>query len=521
MDYIFKGLRKSIFDHEALRLTLAQRLELPDIEWVTVEREAIDARRKPNVVYVYNLRFRPARETPRLRQLLQEGKIAPFIPPTLPEAERRLRLDERPVIVGFGPAGMFLGLELARLGYRPLIFERGEPVEKRVQKVSALWSQGQLDPNSNMQFGGGGAGTFSDGKLTTGKRNPLNEIVLQTFVQAGAPERILFQAKPHIGTDHLQRVVANLQAEIEALGGEIHYDHTFSDLHLDEGQVCAITVNNRRVATSCLLLAMGHSARDTVEMLARCGVEIESKAFAVGARIEHPAAFINETQYGKRAAAVLPAADYKLTHREGGWQIYSFCMCPGGRVVCASSEAEGLVTNGMSYSARGDAFSNSAIVVGIDPAVHNLHSPQEAIDFQRRFEQRAYAAGGGGYSAPAQRARDFMDGRPSRTLPETSYRPGVAPADLNDVLPSAIIPALKAGLERFEQRMRGFVDQGVLIGFESRTSSPVRLPRDKNFQSTSTPGLYVLGEGSGYAGGIMTCALDAIRFARQVRPWGK
>ena len=270
---------------------------------------------------------------------------------------------------------------------------------------------------------------------------------------------------------------------------------------------------------AAVLLAIGHSARDTLEILYRRGVAMEVKPFAMGARIEHPAAFINEAQYGAEAAAVLPAADYKLTHRHAGLGVFSFCMCPGGQVVCASSEPGHLVTNGMSALARREKYSNSAIVASVDPAAHGIRSPLEAIAFQRRFEALAFAAGGGGQVAPAQRAGDFLRDSLSTTLPPVSYRPGVRPADLNEILPALIVPALKAGLERFDRRIRGFVEKGVLIGFESRTSSPVRIPRDEQCQSISTAGLYLLGEGAGYAGGIMTCALDALRFARRVRPW--
>ncbi len=520
-EYVYRGLRRSAFDHEPLRLTLARQLELPEIERVTVEREAIDARRKPAVAYVYNLRFSVSRMTPRLDKLLAAGEIEVHAPPIRPEPERDLQWPARPVIVGFGPAGMFLGLELARLGYRPVIYERGEPVEQRVHTVAALWGDGLLNPESNLQFGEGGAGTFSDGKLSTGKRHWLNDAVLQTFVDAGAPERILYQSKPHIGTDFLRRVVGQIRGQIEALGGEVHFGHAVTDLLLDANTVTGVRVNDRAVPAACVVLAVGHSARDTLEMLFRRGVAMEPKPFAVGARIEHPAAFVDQAQYGipPAAAGVLPAADYKLTFRFGRQPVYSFCMCPGGQVVCAASELDGLVVNGMSHSGRSDPFSNSAMVVGVDPAEHGFHMPLEAIAFQQQFERRAFAAGGGGYLAPAQRAQDLLHDRPSRTLPPTSYRPGVMPADLNDVLPPAILPALKAGLSDFDRRMHGFVDQGVLIGFESRTSSPVRVLRDENWQSVSMAGLFLLGEGAGYAGGIMTCALDALRLAQRVRPW--
>ena len=519
-EYLYCGLRQSVYDQQSLHAALVKELDLPQIERVTVEREAIDARRKPSVVAVYNLRFTVRSPGPRLNALLAAGTVEPYLATVLPEPERHLRLPERPVIVGFGPAGMFLGLELARLGYRPIIFERGEAVPQRVRSVQRLWQEGELNPDSNLQFGAGGAGTFSDGKLTTGKRRPLNDAVLQTFVAAGAPERILSQGKPHIGTDYLRRVVRWMQEQIEALGGEVHFGHTLTDLQLDQNGVRTITVNGQRQPCSCLILAIGHSARDTLAMLYERQVAMELKPFAVGVRIEHPAAFINEAQYGVKAAAVLPAADYKVTCKHEGKPVYSFCMCPGGQVVCAASESGGLVVNGMSFSSRQAKYSNSALVVSVNPADYHFRSPLEAVQFQRQFEARAFAAGGGKFVAPAQRARDFLNAV-TGTLPPTSYQPDVKPADLNEVLPPAILPALKVGLQHFDRRMRGFVDKGVLIGFESRTSSPVRLLRDETYCSVSTEGLYLLGEGAGYAGGIMTCALDALRFARQVLPWGE
>jgi uncharacterized FAD-dependent dehydrogenase len=518
-EYLYRGLRRSVSDREPLRLALARELDLPEIESVTIEREAIDARRRHAVVYVYNLRFRVSQVTPRLRQLVARGEIQPYRPEQPHQPEPRLALPERPVVVGFGPAGMFVGLALAEKGYRPVIYDRGDAVADRIERVEYLWQAGELDPESNMQFGEGGAGTFSDGKLTTGKQRPLNDQVLQTFARAGAPDRILYQSKPHIGTDHLRRVVTNLRQEIVSLGGEVHFRQRLTDLELGPAGIRRAVVDGRPVETSCLILAIGHSSRDTFEMLHRRGAAMEPKPFAVGVRIEHPAAFIDEAQYGAEAAALLPAADYKLTYRYKGLGVYTFCMCPGGYVVCAASERGGLVTNGMSYFARDGRYSNSAVVVSVDPAAHGFGSPLDALAFQRQFEQRAFQAGGGGYVAPAQRAIDFVRERPSHSPPATSYRPGVRPVDLNAVLPPAVLPALRAGLAHFDRLMPGFVDQGVLIGFESRTSSPLRILRDGNFQSVSIPGLYLLGEGAGYAGGIMTCALDALRFAQLVRPF--
>lgn len=497
---------------------MARHLNLPEITSIAIEHEAIDARRKPNVNYIYHLRFQVSAATPNLKRLISMGKVSVYKPPILPAPERRLRLPEHPIIIGFGPAGMFLGLELARLGYRPIIFERGEAVEKRKETVQALWRDGILDPNSNLQYGEGGAGTFSDGKLTTGKRNELVRVVLETLVHAGAPERIRYQSKPHIGTDNLQVVVKNLREEIESLGGEVHFGQNLTDLQLDGGAVKAIRINGRIVQTSWLALAIGHSARDTVAMLKDHGVGMEVKPFAVGVRIEHLAGLINEQQYGKKAAAALPAADYRLTYRYKDVGVYSFCVCPGGKVVCAASELDGLVVNGMSFSQRDEATTNGAIVVSVEPSRYGFNSPLDAIAFQREFERKAFDGGGGSFVAPAQRAADLLSNKFSKSLPPTSYRPGTTPADLNEILPPSIIPALKAGLENFSRKIPGFIDKGVLIGFESRTSSPTRILRNQDYESITTPGLFLFGEGAGYAGGIMTCAMDALRFSRLVRP---
>jgi hypothetical protein len=518
MEYLYQGLRRSVFEVESLRQSLVRTLELPEVDAVSVEREALDARHKAAIVYDYNLCFTVSKPSERLQTLLARGTVAPYVPQPLVAEPPTLRWSSEPVIIGFGPAGMFLGLELARKGYRPLIFERGQPVEQRARDVARLWREGELDPESNLQFGAGGAGTWSDGKLSTGKSSPLDRQILETLVAAGAPERILFSSKPHIGTDYLQRVVAELAGQIEALGGRVHFGQRLEQLQVRDGQVTGATIAGQQIAAEQVVLAIGHSARDTVTMLHEAGVAMEPKPFAVGTRIEHPASLINEAQYGAEAAKVLPAADYRLTFRDRGQAVYSFCMCPGGQVVCASSEAGAQVSNGMSRYARDGRYSNSALVVGIDPARLGLGSPLQVISWQRELERRAFAAGGGGYCAPAQRASDFLRDRASTQLPDTSYQPGVMPADLEQVLPSFVTKALRAALQRFNQMMPGFVVQGVLIGMESRTSSPVRLLRDDTCQSASTAGLYLLGEGAGYAGGIMTCARDAVRLAQQVVP---
>jgi len=516
MDYTFKGLRRSIYAQGSLRNALAEELGLDEIEQVAVERESLDARRKPDIYRLYNLRFSVERVTPRLERLLADGQVRPHKERPLRAPEPTLRLDPEPLIVGFGPAGMFLGLDLARKGYRPIIFERGQAVPERAATVARLWRQGELDPECNLQFGAGGAGTWSDGKLSTGKSSPLDRHILRTFVRAGGPESILVQAKPHIGTDYFQRVVTAMAAEIESLGGQVHFGQRLEQIHLRDGAVDGLTVSGQRLATQQVVLAIGHSARDTVTMLHDIGVTMEPKPFAVGSRIEHPAAFINQAQYGSKAAQVLPPADYRLSYRAQGQAVYSFCMCPGGQVVCASSEPGGQVCNGMSRYARSAPYSNSALVVALAPQRLGWRSPLEAIAWQRELEARAFASGGGDQVAAGQRAVDLMAGGPSADLPETSYQPGVRPGDLTEVLPPFVVRALRGGLARFDRILPGFIEHGVLIGLESRTSSPVRILRDDTCQSVSTPGLFLLGEGAGYAGGIMTCARDAVRFAQRV-----
>jgi uncharacterized FAD-dependent dehydrogenase len=516
-EYVFNGLRQSVYDSEPLRQVLARHLDLPDIDRITIERESIDARKKPDVYHIYNLRFTVSRPAARLQDLLSRQTITEYAPGRLLDAEPHLVLPENPIVIGFGPAGMFAGLYLARMGYKPVIFERGEAIGDRVRSVQDLWEHGVLDPESNMQFGEGGAGTFSDGKLSTGKASALDQLILEAFVAAGAPETILYHHKPHIGTDNLRRVVVNLRNEITGLGGEVHFGHKLTGLHIENGAVKAVTVSGSRMETTCVILAIGHSARDTVRMLHELGIPMEAKPLAIGARIEHPAGFINERQYGKKAAAVMPAADYKLTHQHQGAGIYSFCMCPGGQVVCASSEPGGVVTNGMSRYARDEAWSNSAIVAGIEPHKVGIRSPLEAIEFQRELEQRAFELGGGGYTAPAQRASDFLAAKVSDKLGTTSYRPGVVAGPLHMLLPSFIVEGMKAALARFDRIMPGFIANGVLIGPETRTSSPVRILRDEDCRSVSVEGLYLLGEGAGYAGGIMTCARDAVKWARLVK----
>jgi len=515
MQYLYRNLDLPLGDNAPLEVALADALGLAELGPVVVVHESLDARRKGNIRRIYHLRFAVERPSPRLEALLQRGVVTPWEPPHPPPPERRIALPERPIIVGAGPAGLFCALHLARLGYRPILLERGQPVAQRRADVERLWRDGVLEPESNMQFGEGGAGTFSDGKLSTGKRDPLHDEILAELVAAGAPPEIAFQAKPHVGTDRLRAVVTRLRAEIVALGGEVRFGARMDELLLRGNQVAGVRVGRESLRSTAVILAIGHSARDSYAMLRRAGVAMEPKPMAVGVRIEHPRAFIDAAQYGDQAP-LLSAADYSLTHRHGDLAVYSFCMCPGGHIVCCASEPERLVTNGMSYHARDAIHSNSALVVAVHPARLGWRDPLDGIAFQREIEARAYRAGGGGYRAPAQRAADFVAGRPSDDLPASSYRPGLSSAPMDDALPPAVCNALRAALAQFDRRIPGFIQQGLLLAPETRTSSPVRLTRDDTWESTSIQGLYLLGEGAGYAGGIMTCALDAVRYARAV-----
>ncbi len=470
-------------------------------DWRIVKR-SVDARKEP-VRFVYNVE-------------------AAFDGAPLPEIERlsvpRKTAATRPVIIGFGPCGMFAALMLAKSGLRPIVLERGKPVEERQRDIDAFWQGGPLLPNSNVQFGEGGAGTFSDGKLTTLIGSPLCAEVLETFIECGAPEDIRWQARPHIGTDVLRQVVRSLRKKIIDLGGEIRFESRVTDLVIESGKLQAV-IAEETLPTRHAVLAIGHSARDTVEMLYHKGIVMVPKAFSVGARIEHPQELINAAQYGK-AAAALGAADYKLSyHTTEGRGVYTFCMCPGGVVVAAASEEGGVVTNGMSYHARDGRNANAALLVGIEPADYGDGHPLSGIRFQRQLEQAAFVAGGSNYRAPCQRLEDFMQKRSSTAVGSVipTYRPGVTPGKLDGVLPSFICQAMREALPVFGRRIKGYDHPDALLtGVESRTSSPVRLTRGEDFTAMGVAGLYPAGEGAGYAGGIMSAAVDGIKVALKI-----
>lgn len=514
----------------ALRQAILKRLGVSDQNLVsfTVFKRAYDARKTSAIQLIYTIDADVKDEPSVLKRLSRDKQIVPT-----PDLDYRPPLQaqsgaKRPVVVGMGPCGLFAGLLLAEMGFNPIILERGKIVRERTVDTFKFWRKGVLNPGSNAQFGEGGAGTFSDGKLYSQIKDPrhLGRKVLTEFVEAGAPDEILYVSKPHIGTFRLVSMIEHMRGKIERLGGEIRFEHQVTDILLHERhgekQVAGVVLaNGEAIETDHLVMALGHSARDTFEMLHGRGIFFEAKPFSIGVRIEHPQSIIDCARFGPSAGhPILGAADYKLAHHaSNGRSVYSFCMCPGGTVVAAASEDGRLVTNGMSQYSRHERNANAGIVVGVTPEdfpEDARANPLAGIAFQRHWEEKAYVAGGASWFAPCQLVGDFLKNQPSAALGSVipSYKPGVTPTDLNLCLPEYATTAMREALQAFGRQIQGFsMDEAVMTGVETRTSSPVRMTRGADFQSLNVKGLYPSGEGAGYAGGILSAAVDGIRVA--------
>ena len=518
-------------DHpvEALRPAIVARLKIADIELLgfTVFKRSYDARKKNSeITFVYILDVELSNEAPVLKRFAKDHNIRPA-PDTAyyPVAQAPTDLNERPLVIGFGPCGLFAALTLAQMGFKPIVLERGRDVRSRTKDTWALWRNKVLSPESNVQFGEGGAGLFSDGKLYSQIKDPkfYGRKVMHEFVRAGAPEEIMFVSKPHIGTFRLTGVVSSMREEIKALGGEVRFDSRVTDFLINDGRIEGVQLaDGEELRSRYVVLALGHSARDTFRKLHERGVCVEAKPFAIGFRIEHPQSLIDTARLGKYAGhPQLGAADYKLVHHaSNGRAVYSFCMCPGGMVVAATSEPGRVVTNGMSQYSRNERNANAGIVVGIHPEQDFPGGPLAGVELQEQLESRAFELGGSDYCAPGQLVGDFIRAKASSSLGEVqpSYQPGVLLGDLAAALPAYAIEAIREALPAFGKQIRGFDRQdAVLTGIETRTSSPVRIKRDNiSLQSLNTRGLYPAGEGAGYAGGILSAGVDGIKIAEAV-----
>lgn len=515
------GLRLRPGETESKLADRAKRELGTEIQGFLVLKRSVDARKKDDIALVYTIAAKVAHENQVLKKC-RSKKVSMYREKLYAFPVSHLRLPKRPVIIGTGPAGLFCGLMLARIGARPILLERGMDVDTRIQDVETFFASGKLNPRSNVQFGEGGAGTFSDGKLNTGVNDPRMQFILEEFAKHGAPPEIRYDAAPHVGTDYLRRVVKSIREELSSLGAEVRFSHQVTGILTENGRLSGLEVLSPEgvytLETETAVLAIGHSARDTFTMLHEKNIPMEPKKFAVGVRIEHLQKDVTLSQYGAEIAG-LPAASYKLScHPETGHGAFSFCVCPGGQVVAAASEPGRLCTNGMSNHARDSQNINGGLLVGIGPEDFGENHPLAGMFFQQKLEEDAYALGGGNYFAPCQRVEDFLQKRASRGPGKVtpSYLPGVTWTDLHKCLPPVVTDTLEAAIPELGKKLKGFDDpDAVLTAVESRSSSPVRILRDETGQS-AVRGLYPCGEGAGYAGGIMSAAADGIKIAERI-----
>lgn len=535
MNLIWSDLKIPVNQDEAeLPHLLAVRMKIStdSIKDWRILRRSVDARKKPEIFFVYTVEFTLEIPLKQLRRILtrfpqikEKSPVKDYI--LIQKPDKKLKV--RPLVVGTGPAGYFAALSLAEKGYCPLVLERGDNVDRRGNAVEKFWETGVLDPESNVQFGEGGAGTFSDGKLTTRIDDRRVRTVLEKFVEFGADPEILYIAKPHIGTDILKKIVAGIRNRIESLGGEILFRTKLTGIVTINNCIQAVEINNNEaIPAEAVILAVGHSARDVYAFLKQLGVRLESKSFAIGLRVEHKQELINMIQYGVTDHPHLGPADYQLTYKDQvtGRGAYSFCMCPGGLVVASSSEEGGVVTNGMSNSKRDSGVANSALVVTVNSKDYPSGDPVAGVGFQQEWERKAFLAGGKNYYVPAQNVTDFLNRKVTSDFGlEPTYQPGFTSVDLHSILPAEIGEVLERAILAFDQKLKGFAGrEAVLTGIESRTSSPLRILRDETGQSVNLRGLFPAGEGAGYAGGITSSAVDGLKAAEklmaQYSPWG-
>lgn len=509
-------IRENLSDTEVFKKAIEKnKIKKEEVEEWHIYKKTIDARKKEDIYYNYSINI-------KLKDEKREIKFGKVKEEKWQEIEVKRNSKYKPVIIGMGPAGLFAGLLLVENGIKPIILERGKCVEERIKDVENFANNREFSPVSNIQFGEGGAGTFSDGKLNTGNSaNMYSRKVLEEFVKFGAPEEILYTSKPHIGTDNLRKIVKNIREYIISKGGQVLFNTKATDFEIENRKIKAVICEDKRIETDSIILAIGHSARDTFKKLYELGIEIQPKNFAVGTRIEHLQEDINKAQYGEETKLQLPVADYKLVyHAKNGRTCYTFCMCPGGQVMASNSEENSIVTNGMSNFSRDGKNANSALLVNVTVEDYYKNSPLDGMYFQEELEQKAFKLGGSNYNAPAQRVEDFIEGCKTKEFGKIkpTYMPGVTGADLNEILPGFVAETMKEAIQELDKKLHGFADKdAVLTGVETRSSSPVQIIRDKeSLNSISVKGLYPCGEGAGYAGGIMTAAIDGLKCAIKV-----